>query len=428
MRHDKLPPVAARGFNATLPVNYLPQGRQAWSVVLDAAIAVATYLLAYRLRFAGDTLAVFLPGAWATSAIVASGQVIGVWLAGVYQERAIADKVRRLMVGAGIGTAAAVGIVWQMRGFTGLSRSSFAAAWFLFSMVAIGWRASRVLVDSRRRAVSAEPGDLVDRTVDQTTVAETVWAVFTFRELLKNLVLKDLKLKYRGSVLGFLWSLINPVAMILVYTLAFKVVMKGTQPNFLLFLLVGLLAWTFFASSLTMATGSIIDAGSLMKGVRFPRAILPLSTVFFNLAQYFLTVVVLVPILHVAYQIPPSAPMLLFPVVLALQVAFIAGLALMVAAATAFFRDVKHLLDIGLSMLFWTTPIVYPMSDVPERLRALFALSPMSPFVMLYRSVLYDGTWPELSVWVIAATYAVTSGALGLAAFLAVEDRLSEQM
>lgn len=396
-------------------------------MLLDGALALAVYLLAYRLRFSGEALAAFLPGAWETAAVVAAGLVLGAWAAGVYRERPIGQKVRRLLIGSALGLLAAVAIIGAVAGFEGLSRSAFATTWFLFLLLAVGWRAVRVLAATRALA-ERSADDLVDRTIDQATMAETIWSVVTYRELVRNLVFKDLKLKYRGSVLGFLWSLIHPVALLLVYTMAFKFVMRSPQPDFLLFLLIGILAWTFFAGSLTMATGSIVDAGSLMKGVKFPRAILPLSTVLFNLAQYLLTVVVLLPILLAAHGILPTATMLLFPVFLVLQVIYIAGLAFLVAAATTFFRDVRHLLDISLALLFWTTPIVYPLTQVPERAQSLFLLSPMSPFVVAYQRILYDRQWPELWLWVLVVTYAATAGAAGLAVFLSVEDKLSERL
>jgi lipopolysaccharide transport system permease protein len=416
-------------FGTTSLVNYLLQKRQAWSVVLDAVIAATTCLVAHQLRFFANAPAGSLQGSWTAIGVVVAAVVAGCWLAGVYRERPIQQKVKRLVAGSALGMAAAIGIS-AVSGSESVSRSAILSAWFLFVMAAIAWRTIRVLF-ATRVSLAAAGGDLVDRTGDHTTMAETVWALVTYRELIRNLVLKDLKLKYRGSVLGFLWSLINPVALLLVYTLAFKIIMRHPQPDFLLYLLIGILAWTFFAGSLTMAAGSIVDAGSLMKAVRFPRAILPLASVFFNLVQYLLTVVVLLPILLAAYGVMPTATMLLFPVFLTLQVLFIAGLALMVAAATAFFRDVKHLLDISLSLLFWTTPIVYPLaqlSQASERAQALLMFSPMSPFVLAYHDLFYHRQWPDLSLWVITVSYAVTSAAVGLALFLSVEDRLSERL
>ena len=269
---------------------------------------------------------------------------------------------------------------------------------------------------------------LVDRVVQRRSLSEGIRAIVAYRELLRNLVLKDLKVKYRGSVLGFLWSLVNPLAMVGVYTLAFNYILAVKQPDFPFFILLGVLAWTFFANSAMMSTGAIVDAGSLVKAVRFPRMILPLATVLFNLSQYLLTIVVLLPLMFLVYHRPPSGPMLLFPVFLALQLAFTIGVALMLSAATAFYRDVRHIVEVALSLLFWTTPIVYTFSQVPDNLRPILLLTPMTPFVVAYQQMFYYGRWPEARVWLSAIAYAVGALLIGTFGFRRVEDQLMEHL
>jgi lipopolysaccharide transport system permease protein len=269
---------------------------------------------------------------------------------------------------------------------------------------------------------------LVDRAAARPSLTASLLSVFAYRELVRNLVLKDLKLKYRGSVLGFLWSLVNPVAMVAVYTLAFKYILASRQPGFPFFVLLGVLAWSFFSNSSTMSTGVIIEGGSLVKAVRFPRAVLPLATVLFNLTQYLLTILVLLPAMFLIYRTPPSGPALLFPIFLFLQVAFTIGIALMLSAATTFFRDVRHFVDVALSLLFWTTPIVYPINQAPEWLRPALLLSPMTPFVVAYQRIFYDGEWPPLAIWLGAIGYGLGVFTLGTVWFASVEDRLGERL
>jgi ABC-type polysaccharide/polyol phosphate export permease len=120
--------------------------------------------------------------------------------------------------------------------------------------------------------------------------------------------------------------------------------------------------------------------------------------------------------------------MLLFPVFLTLQTVFTIGVALMLSTATAFFRDVRHLLEIALSVLFWTTPIVYELTMVPERLRTPILLSPMSPFVMAYQRLFFHRSWPEPSLWILAVVYAASAFLLGVASVLAFEDQFGEQV
>ena len=269
---------------------------------------------------------------------------------------------------------------------------------------------------------------MVDRARERDSFARTLVAVFRYRELLRNLVSKDLKLKYRGSVLGFLWSLLNPLLMIAVYTIAFKYILQMRSEGFVFYLMLGLLAWTFFVNSVMGSAGAIIDNGGLVKSVFFPRAILPLATVLFNFAQYLLTALVFLPVLFAIYGVAPAAPMLLFPVFLALQVLFTIGVALMVATGTAFFRDVRHFLEFGLAALFWLTPIVYQMDQIPKRLQPIILWTPMSPYIVAYQKIFFYREWPGPMVWVLAAGYAAAAITAGSAIMLAHEDKFSEQI
>ncbi len=269
---------------------------------------------------------------------------------------------------------------------------------------------------------------LIDLDAERPSLWSMLIAIVAYRELVRNLVLKDLKLKYRGSVFGFLWSLANPLMLTAVYTLAFRYILRLGQAGFPFFVLLGVLAWTFFANSAIMSTGAIVESGSLVKAVRFPRAILPIATVLFNLAQYVLSVVVLLPMMFLLYRLPPVGPMLLFPVFLTLQLAFTIGVALALALATTWFRDVRHFVDIALPMIFWTTPIVYPLTQVPVSVRWLVKLSPMSPFIVAYQRIFYDGTWPDRTTWLAAGIYAAGMLAAGGWWFMRAAERMDEQL
>jgi homopolymeric O-antigen transport system permease protein len=278
--------------------------------------------------------------------------------------------------------------------------------------------------DPRERA----DDDLVDRAEGLDSFRGTIAALVQYRGLIKTLVVKDLKLKYRGSVFGFVWSLLNPLLMIIVYTIAFTFILGQRTEGFVFLLLLGILSWTFFVNSAMMSTGSIADNGGLLKSVFFPRAILPIATVLFNFAQYVLTVLVFLPVMLAVFGIRPAAPMLLYPVFLALQVVFTIGIALMIATGTVFFRDIRHLLEVALALMFWTTPIVYEVTRVPENLRLALLLSPLSSFVVAYKQIFFYRQWPDLSVWIVASAYAFGALAMGTALLLAYEDRFSEHV
>jgi lipopolysaccharide transport system permease protein len=336
--------------------------------------------------------------------------------------------IRLMLTSAGAAAVGlAAGVVWK--GFNPAEefRLMPAALLTLFAggtwRVFLGWRAER-------RASAQRSGQLLfdDRAASAPPISLGLVQMFRYRELLRNLVLKDLKLKYRGSALGFMWSLANPLAMLVVYSVAFTYILGLRRPGFVFFLFVGLLAWTFFASTISMATGTIADAGGLLKSVRFPRTVMPVATVLFNLAQYLMTFGVLLPVMLAVFRVPPAAPMLAYPIVLALLVLFTSGLALMVATANVYYRDVRHLVEVALQVLFWVTPIMYDLGDVPARLRPAILLSPMSPFISALHDIFYRQVWPDAAIWMAAASWTVAAFVSGLTIFLSYEDRLAEQL
>lgn len=274
--------------------------------------------------------------------------------------------------------------------------------------------------------MQAASGTLVDRAAQIRSVRATAASVLHYRQLIRSLVAKDLKLKYRGSVLGFVWSLVSPLLMLGVYTLAFKYIIGNTTEGFVFLLLLGILAWNFFVGSLVMSTGAIVDNAGLLKSVLFPRAVLPISSVMFNFAQYVLTAAVLIPVMVVFYRVPVTPLVVLYPVFLFLQLVFVTGLALALSAAAAHLRDTRHLLDIALQALFWTTPIVWSLTQVDAQWHPLVLLSPMSPFVVAYQRVIYYGTWPGTEVTGVAIVYALGALAVGTAFFLRSDRRFSE--
>jgi lipopolysaccharide transport system permease protein len=407
------------------------------SAACDGLFAVAAYWAAFWLRFHGGDLQTFLGRVWSTTAWVVVGQLTGLVAAGAYARRPRVDWLVRVIAGVTLGTAASAGILAITTGFEGISRTAFVADALLLSIAAVGWRGAWVLhARTRARIATPAPSDefdeldeLIDRAEEMTTLGAVVASVYSYRELLKNLVLKDLKLKYRGSVFGFVWSLANPLMMVIVYTIAFTFILGIRTKGFVFYLMLGQLAYSFFASSAAMSTGAILDNAGLLKSVRFPRAILPIGTVLFNLAQYLLTASVLLPILMVVYRVPPSPPLMLFPVLLALQVLFVIGVALALATATVFFRDVRHLLEVALAMLFWLTPIVYDLTSVHHAgLRLLILLSPMSSFIVAYQKLFFYRQWPDATVWLVAVVYSLGAFVLGSMLILNLEDRFTEQL
>lgn len=391
-----------------------------------AAVALA---LAWRMRltsaeFAGQ-LSALMPNAAILIAAVGIVLFLLMWLG--RDSRSIAT----LTIGALAGPLLGAAWIWREQGLEGLPRGIAGCFIWLYFLLGLAWRSAWILHDA---SAWTRPDAEVDEGSDGLELRDVsrkrtlgLFGVLSHRELLRNLVIKDLKLKYRGSVLGFVWSLLNPLIMTAIYTLAFIVVIGVTQRAFVMYLLLGLLAWNYFVVSASMSTGSIIDSGSFVKGVYFPRLILPLATVLFNLSQYLLTTVVFLPMMLLFYQVTLTPMMLLFPVVVGLQTVFTFGAAMALSAGTAKFRDVRHFLEIALQVMFWTTPIVYEVAGRAPELRSALLLSPMSPFITIYHDLFYYQSWPDAAVWMTCLLYTATAFLGGAALFTSCEENFAEQ-
>jgi ABC-2 type transport system permease protein len=253
-------------------------------------------------------------------------------------------------------------------------------------------------------------------------------SVIAYRELIKNLVLKDLKLKYRDSVLGFLWSLANPLLLILVYSFVFQHILRAGTPNFPFFILVGILPWNFFSQSLMMSTGSILDNGALIRKVAVPMEVFPLATVLFNLAQYLLALTIFFPAVIFLFGVSIGWSWIAFFPVLALQVLFTLGFSFLLSAATVFYRDIRHFTEVLLTLLFWLTPIVYDLETVPQSLKAVLYANPLTYFILAYQDILYRGEFVALDRLLAVIAFTLLSLVCGYFLFAACRIRFAEEV
>jgi ABC-type polysaccharide/polyol phosphate export permease len=235
--------------------------------------------------------------------------------------------------------------------------------------------------------------------------------------LVQSLVTRELKARYRGSVLGFFWSFINPLLLLLIYTFVFSVVLPGIRPAaiepYALFMFCGILPWTWFSSALSEASGSLISGGNLIKKVLFPAEVLPLVTVLANMVHFLLGLPILAAFL-LLYRVPlQGAELLWFPVIVVVQFVLTLGLALCLSALTVHFRDLRDILSNLLTFWFFATPIIYPMSQAPSLGRSLLNLNPVTHLVVSYQEVLfYDGPFGHWK-WLFALAVAALGVFLG---------------
>jgi len=267
-----------------------------------------------------------------------------------------------------------------------------------------------------------------------TTLAEYAGS----KELMVNLTLRELRTKYKRSMLGWIWSLLNPLATMVILSLVFGVFLRIRPPtgspsglnNFPLFLLCGLLPWTFLINGTNGSISSLVGNANLIKKSYFPRELLVASQVLAWLISFAIEMLVLTVVLlavgNLALPYLPAVVLIMF----ALAV-FVTGLGLALSAANVYFRDVEHFVAILFQVWFYLTPILYPISQVPERpgvLRDLYGLNPMVVFVEALRDCLYDLRFPSV---IRLGSLLLISGVTflaGLAIFAKLEARLAEEL
>jgi lipopolysaccharide transport system permease protein len=250
------------------------------------------------------------------------------------------------------------------------------------------------------------------------------------RALISSRVARELKARYRGSVLGFLWTFANPLLLLGIYTFVFTVVMPGARGSarlepYALFLLCGILPWTWFQTSVLESCTVLVAGGNLIRKVLFPAEILPIVTVLTGLVNVAFSLVILAGFLGY-YARPVSVGELAWlPVIVLVQLTFTLGLSLLLSSLTVHFRDLRDLVGNLMTLWFWGTPIIYSMSQAPERFRGLLELNPLTHQMVAYQSVLFlDGPFDE---WRGLLWLGVSSLVLLAAAYF-VFDRLRDTL
>jgi ABC-2 type transport system permease protein len=277
--------------------------------------------------------------------------------------------------------------------------------------------------------------------------------IWRYHELLRGLVRTELKVKYKNSALGFVWSMLNPALYLVVFYIVFQLVLGSGIPAFPIYLLSGLLVWNFFGTALGGATGSVVANSSLVKKVYFPREILPLASVGASLVHFFLQGIVLVAaLLAVRYEVSPGYCLLLLPALVVLLL-FTAGLGILLAAVNVYVRDAQHLLELVLLAWFWMTPIVYQYRLVADKVVAhgwpagILLLNPITSIVLVFQRAIYNrvevvasggnvipilpadtGAGWYLRNLLIAGVLSILLGLFALAVFRRLEANFAEEL
>ena len=253
--------------------------------------------------------------------------------------------------------------------------------------------------------------------------------LYAYREMIFSLVKKDLRGRYKGSVLGFLWTFINPLFQLIIYTIAFSFILPSAIEKYYLYLFVALIPWIFFSSSLQGGANSVMASQNLVSKIYFPREVLPIAYVTSCFVNMLLTFIII--FLVVACSGVPMNLTAIFclPIIMLIEYMIALGLALLFSAVTVFFRDMEHILSIITMAWIYMTPVLYPLDTVSDsRIQKLFYINPMTSVIIAYRDILYYAKTPDFSTLFIAFCFAIASLILGEFIFSKLKKRFAEVM
>lgn len=246
---------------------------------------------------------------------------------------------------------------------------------------------------------------------EQDSAIREIWR---FRQLLLSLVVRDLKVKYQRSALGLLWTLLNPLLMVLVFVAVFTSVLRIRVDGFWAFLLSGVFAWQFVSTALNRATTILRGHAALRRSVAFPSVIVIISSLLALLVEFLIEIVIVMIAIFVFYHHAVPLSVVLLPLLILLQFMMAAGMVFALSVISVMFYDVEHAMPAIMRLLFFVTPIMYPVSMIPEHLRGYFYLNPFVGLLELFHITLYEGTWPS---WQLLGAVSAASVAIFLIGF-----------
>jgi len=251
--------------------------------------------------------------------------------------------------------------------------------------------------------------------------------IYKYRELLKTNVKKEIRGKYKNSVLGILWSFLNPLLQIVVYTVVFQVILKNPKPHYIVFLCSGLIPWNFFSIALSRGAFTFIENGNIIKKVYFPREIIPISVVTSELVNFVISTIIILGF-ALGEGMGISVYFCFYPLILIIQFILTLGITLVVSAITVYVRDLQHLIGVALQLLFYATPIVFATDVIPESMLWVIKINPMAYIIDAYRDIFYNQQMPNLAMLGILFLISIALCVVGYLIFNKLQKGFAEQL
>lgn len=252
--------------------------------------------------------------------------------------------------------------------------------------------------------------------------------LYNYRQMMYSLVQRDLRGRYKGSVLGFLWTFLNPLLQLGVYTLVFSYILRAGIEDFYLFLFVALVPWLFFATCLQGGASCILAQQDMVKKIYFPREVLPVSFVVSQFINMLLTFIVIFAVLILSGHGINIQAVVYLPIIMIVEFVLALGITMLVSSLTVYFRDLEYILGIVTMAWMYLTPVLYSSDMVPEQLRAFFMLNPMTSIILAYRDILYYKQVPELSTLIQATVLGVVVLIVGVFVFSKLKRNFVEEL
>lgn len=268
---------------------------------------------------------------------------------------------------------------------------------------------------------------VIDAEQTGTGLSAALQLLFAHRELLWAWTKRELAVRYKQTGLGLAWAILQPLSMMILFSVVFTLILEVDTEGapYPVFSYTALLPWTFFTSSVSFGTQSLASNLNLVQKIYFPREVLPLAAVAAALVDFLVASTVFV-VLMLSFGVVPSWKIIVLPVVLILQIFLTIGIVLVSAAANVFYRDLRFVIPLGLQLLLYATPIIYPVSQVPEQIRSFYLLNPMATFIESYRAVILYNRWPEWMYLVVAGGLSFLIALIGYVWFKRVEVRFAD--
>lgn len=262
----------------------------------------------------------------------------------------------------------------------------------------------------------------------QEMMTDRIKEIYAYREMISSLVKRDLKGRYKGSALGFLWTFLNPLFQLAVYTMVFSVIMRSDIKDYYLFLFVALIPWIFFSTSVTGGSSCILAQQDMVKKIYFPREVLPVSYVTSQFINMLLSFIVIFAILIFARYPLRLQAVACLPVIMLVEYGLALGITMVMSAVTVYLRDMEYVLGILTMAWQFLTPVMYSLEQVPERVRWLFLLNPMMPVISAYREILYYGKVPKLETLLSAFLTGIIMLVAGWSVFQRLQKYFAEEL